>query len=169
MSTNAPQPVLKPGELDAKSMKVGVVTARWNAKITDELEKGAISELKRLGCTDIQAVRVPGAFEVPLGARALIEAGCDGVVALGCIIRGETTHYESICSSVERGCTELQLRTGRPVSFGVLTTENEQQAIDRIGGKHGHKGVEAAQVVVEMVQLLSRIEQKAAREISFNG
>lgn len=166
MSTNAPA---KTNQLKAGGLKIGVVTARWNAKITDELERGAIQELKRLGCQDIKAVRVPGAFEVPLGARALLAAGYDGVVALGCIIRGETTHYDYVCSSVERGCTELQLRTGKPVGFGILTTENEEQAIDRIGGKHGHKGEEAAQVVVEMVHTVRAIENLAQKEISFNG
>ena len=168
MSLNAPQP-LNSGPPDARGFKIGVVTARWNAHITDQLEAGALAELKKQGCTGIQAVRVPGAFEIPLAARALIEAGCDGVVALGCVIRGETTHYDYVCSSVERGCTELQLRTGRPVGFGILTTENEAQALDRIGGKHGHKGVECAQVVVEMIHLLSRIEHGARKEISFNG
>lgn len=168
MSLNPPQS-LSSGPPDARGLKIGVVTARWNAHITDQLEAGALAELKKLGCTGVQAVRVPGAFEIPLAARALIEAGCDGVVALGCVIRGETTHYDYVCSSVERGCTELQLRTGRPVGFGILTTENEAQALDRVGGKHGHKGQECAQVVVEMVHLLSHIERGSRKEISFNG
>lgn len=166
MSTNAPQ---KLNQLKASGLKIGVVTARWNAPITDRLEEGAIEELKRLGCEDIKAIRVPGAFEVPLGARALFEAGYDGVVALGCVIRGETTHYDYVCSSVERGCTELQLRTGKPVGFGILTTENEAQAFDRVGGKHGHKGVEAAQVVVEMVHTTRLIAGLNTNKIGLNG
>lgn len=168
MSTNSPA-ALKNGAVTATGLRIGVVTARWNAKITDELEKGAVAELKKLGCANIQAVRVPGAFEIPLAARALLEAGCDGVVALGCVIRGETTHYDYVCSAVERGCTELQLRTGRPVGFGILTTENEEQAWDRTGGKHGHKGQECSQVVVEMIHLLKAIETSERKEISFNG
>ncbi len=166
MSTNAPA---KANQLQASGMKIGLVTARWNAPITDKLHEGAIATLKKLGCTDIYAVRVPGAFEVPLGARALLEAGYDGVVALGCVIRGETTHYDYVCSSVERGCTELQLRIGKPVGFGILTTENEAQAFDRVGGKHGHKGEEAAEVVVEMIQTTRAIANLTQREISFNG
>lgn len=166
MSTNSPA---KANQLKAAGLKIGVVTARWNAQITDRLHDGAIAELKSLGCEDIRAIRVPGAFEVPLGARALLASGYDGVIALGCVIRGETTHYDYVCSSVERGCTELQLRTGKPVGFGILTTENEQQALERVGGKHGHKGVEAARVVVEMVHLLRAIDTHNQKEISFNG
>jgi 6,7-dimethyl-8-ribityllumazine synthase len=166
MSQNTPTKI---NNLQATGLKIGVVSARWNPEITDRLHDGAIEELKRLGCEDIRAIRVPGAFEVPLGARALLAAGYDGVVALGCVIRGETTHYDYVCSSVERGCTELQLRTGKPVGFGILTTENQEQAFDRVGGKHGHKGVEAAQVVVEMVHTTRLLESLNRNEISFNG
>jgi 6,7-dimethyl-8-ribityllumazine synthase len=148
------------GQWAANGLRIGVVTARWNSQITYKLEEGALSELQSLGCTDIESVRVPGAFEAPLAARALLEAGCHGVVVLGCVIRGETTHYDYVCQSAERGCTELQLRTGKPVGFGILTTENEEQAFDRAGGKHGHKGSECAQVVVEMVRLLQTIADK---------
>lgn len=147
------------GELDAKGLKIGVVTARFNSEVTERLEQGALQALNEMGCTDIRAVRVPGAVEVPLAASALLNSGCDAVVALGAVIRGETSHYDYVCSSVERGCTELQLRTGKPVAFGVLTTENEEQAMDRAGGKHGNKGAEAAQVAVEMVQLIRKIGQ----------
>ncbi len=166
MSQNAPQRI---AQLKAAGLKIGVVTARWNAEITDRLHEGAMDELKKLGCEDVKSIRVPGAFEVPLAARALIEAGYDGVVALGCVIRGETTHYDYVCSSVERGCTELQLRTGKPVGFGILTTENEAQAFDRVGGKHGHKGIECAQVVVEMIHTTRLIASLNQNEISFNG
>lgn len=146
-----------PAKWDGTNLKIGVVAARWNSKITDGLFAGALEELKDLGCRDVRGVRVPGAFEIPLAAKALLDAGCDGIVALGCVIRGETTHYDYVCSSVERGCTELQLRSGKPVGFGILTTENEEQAFDRVGGKHGHKGKEAAQVVVEMVHVVKNI------------
>lgn len=139
-------------------MKIGIVTARWNEKITYVLENGALNELKEMGCRDVKAVRVPGAYEVPLATKALLDAGFDGVVAIACVIRGETTHYDYVCNAVERGCSELALEYGKPVGFGVLTTENEEQALDRAGGKHGNKGAEAAQVTVEMVQLLREIK-----------
>jgi 6,7-dimethyl-8-ribityllumazine synthase len=140
-----------------RELKVGVVTARFNSEITEKLEEGALSYLE--ACEDVQvyAVRVPGAVEIPLAAQTLLEAGCDGVVALGAVIRGETSHYDYVCSSVERGVTELMLAYNRPVGFGVLTTENEEQALDRAGGKHGNKGEEAAQVVMEMIGLLDQI------------
>lgn len=145
------------GELNAKGLKVGVVTARFNSEITVKLEAGALRALQEMSCTEIHAVRVPGAVEIPLAAKALIDSGCDAVVALGAVIRGETSHYDYVCSSVERGCTELQLRSGKPVAFGVLTTENEEQALARAGGHHGNKGTEAAQVAVEMFRLIERI------------
>jgi len=148
------------GEWDGSGLKIGVVTARFNSEVTEKLEAGALRELKEMGCKDVIAVRVPGAVEVPLAAKALLEAGCDGVVALGAVIRGETSHYDYVCSSVERGCTELQLRTGKPVGFGILTTEDDEQAMDRAGGKHGNKGAECAQVVVEMIRLIKKIGSK---------
>ncbi|MES2964541.1 MAG: 6,7-dimethyl-8-ribityllumazine synthase [Bdellovibrionota bacterium] len=148
-----------PARMDATGMKIGVVTARWNDKITYVLEKGALSELAEMKCRDVKAVRVAGAFEIPLAVRALLEAGYDGVVALGCVIRGETTHYDYVCNAVERGCSELALEYGKPVGFGILTTENDAQALDRAGGKYGNKGAEAAQVTVEMVQLLREIKR----------
>ena len=148
------------GEHDGKGLKVGVVTARFNPEVTEKLEQGALKKLEELGCEDIQAVRVPGAFEIPLAAKAMLDAGFDAVVALGAIIRGETSHYDYVCSAVERGCTELQIRTGKPVAFGVLTTENDDQALDRAGGRHGNKGAEAAEVAVEMVRLIRKIGTK---------
>ena len=149
---------LNEGGLDAGGMKIGLVTARWNQDITFLLEEGALIELKKLGCTQIEKVRVPGAFEIPLAAQALMDQGCEGVICLGAVIRGDTAHFEYVCSSVERGCTELQLRAKKPVGFGILTVDNHQQAMERVGGKHGHKGTECAQAVVEMVQLLKQIK-----------
>lgn len=146
------------GKWDGTGLKIGVVTARFNSEITEKLESGALTELQELHCRDVIAVRVPGAFEIPLAAKALLDSGCDGVVALGAVIRGETSHYDYVCSAVERGCTELQLNSGKPVAFGVLTTENEDQALDRAGGSFGNKGAEAAQVAVELCQLLRMID-----------
>ncbi len=148
------------GSHDARGLVIGVVTARFNPEITDKLEAGAMKQLRAMGCEQIRAVGVPGAFEVPLAAKALLESGCHGVVALGAIIRGETSHYDYVCNAVERGCSELALSTGKPVGFGILTTENDEQAEERVGGKHGHKGEEAALVTVEMVRLVQAIAKK---------
>lgn len=141
-------------------LRIGVVTARFNSEVTEKLEIGAIDYLEDLGA-EVYAVRVPGAVEIPLAAKALLDLGLDGVVALGAVIRGETTHYDYVCSSVERGCSQLALEYKKPVGFGVLTTENEEQAMDRAGGKHGNKGQEAAQVVVEMIGLLQELAKTA--------
>jgi 6,7-dimethyl-8-ribityllumazine synthase len=136
---------------------VAVVTARFNQEVTDSLREGCLRKLLALGFSEhqVRVVSVPGAFEIPLAAQWALEQGADGVVALGAVIRGETSHYDYVCSAVERGCTEVQLKFTRPVVFGVLTTENEEQAFDRIGGRHGHKGEEAALVLIEMLNLLS--------------
>lgn len=148
------------GELKPKSTwKIGIVTSRFNHEITEPLENGAYERLIELGIKAEQIIRarVPGAVEIPLTARALIDRECDAVIALGAVIRGETTHYDYVCNSVERGCSEVMLQTKKPVVFGVLTTENEAQARDRIGGNHGHKGRDAAEVAVEMLNLLAMI------------
>ncbi len=141
--------------------KIGIVTARFNSEVTSKLEQGAIQALQEMGFSSAEFVltSVPGAFEIPLAAKAMLEQNFDAVIALGAVIRGETTHYDYVCSSVERGCTELQLKYTRPVAFGVLTTENDEQALARAGGAHGNKGYEAAQVAVEMAQLLQLIRE----------
>ena len=144
-----------------KSLKIGVVTSRFNSEITEKLEQGALDFLEQLNLPDLEvlAVRVPGAVEIPLACQALFDQGCDGVVALGCVIRGETSHYDYVCNSVERGVTALMLERRKPIGFGVLTTENDEQAEARAGGKHGNKGAEAAQVVIEMIGLLNDLKQ----------
>lgn len=140
-------------------MKIGVVTARFNQEITFELEKGALKALEAKGIKnqDIISVRVPGAVEIPLVCKLLLEKGCEGVVALGAVIRGDTAHFDYVCNSVERGITHLMLETGKPIGFGVLTTENEEQAWERTTGSHGNKGAEAAEVVLEMIGLIKNI------------
>jgi 6,7-dimethyl-8-ribityllumazine synthase len=138
-------------------VKVGVVTARFNSEITDKLEEAALSYLENFDL-EILAVKVPGAMEIPLACKALFDIGCDGVVTLGAVIRGETSHYDYVCNSVERGVTALMLEYKRPIGFGVLTTENEEQALDRAGGEHGNKGADTAQVVMEMMGLLQDLE-----------
>lgn len=139
-----------------QALKIGVVTSRFNEEVTYKLEAGALEYLESLNNPDIEilALRVPGAVEIPLAVKALLDKGCAGVVALGAVIRGETSHYDYVCNSVERGVSQLMLEYKKPVGFGVLTTENDEQAMDRAGGKHGNKGAEAAQVVVEMIGLL---------------
>ncbi len=145
-------------------LKVGVVTAVFNSEVTFKLEDAALKALVSLGLThkDIVSVRVPGAFEIPLAVKKLFEdAAVDGVVALGAVIRGDTSHYDYVCSAVERGCTQLALDFGKPVGFGVLTTENEEQALARAGGTHGNKGAETASCVVDMCNLLKALKNRA--------
>ena len=142
----------------SKALKIGVVTSRFNSEITEKLLEGALLVLEDAN-VEILSVKVPGAVEIPITCQALLNAGCDGVVALGAVIRGETSHYDYVCNSVERGISQLMLDTGKPIAFGVLTTENEEQAIERVGGKHGHKGEEAAQVILEMVGLLKDLKK----------
>lgn len=139
------------------TIKVGVVTARFNQEVTGKLEEGAISYLESCEGVEIFAALVPGAVELPLACQAFFDAGCDGVVALGAVIRGETSHYDYVCNSVTDGITRLMLDYKKPIGFGVLTTENDEQALDRAGGKHGNKGAEAAQVVMEMIGLTQEI------------
>ena len=136
-----------------KQLKIGVVTSRFNSEITEKLEDGAIQYLESCGA-EILSVRVPGAVEIPIAAQALLDQGCDGVVVCGAVIRGDTSHYDLVCNSVERGITELMLEYKKPIGFGVITTENDEQAEARAGGAHGNKGQEAAQVTVEMIGLL---------------
>jgi len=136
---------------------VGIVTSRFNSEVTEKLEEGAIGYLENLE-VEIVSVRVPGAVEIPLAIKALFDFGCDAVVAVGAVIRGETSHYDVVCNSVERGVTALMLEYKRPIGFGVLTTENEEQAFARAGGIHGNKGAEAAEVAVEMLGLLDDLQ-----------
>ena len=146
---------MKMGTQKKRKARIGVVTAQFNKDVTERLEKGAIAALKTAGLPKEQVtiVRVPGAFEIPLAIKFLFEAGCEGVVALGAVIRGDTAHFDYVCRSVERGCSHLQLEYGRPVGFGVLTTDNEDQALERCGGRHGNKGAEAVQAVLEMLDI----------------
>jgi len=148
-------PILQ-GQLDwSDEAVIGIVTSRFNANVTEKLEEGALARLHEAGVksSQIARVRVPGAYEIPVAARWLLEQGCSAVIALGAVIRGETSHYDYVCNAVERGCSTLQINSGRPVVFGVLTTEDEEQALARAGGAHGHKGREAAEVALEMLNL----------------
>ncbi|MBR0073172.1 MAG: 6,7-dimethyl-8-ribityllumazine synthase [Bacteroidales bacterium] len=143
-----------------KGMKIGIVVADWNRQITDALCQGAYNTLtdNQVNENDITVVHVPGSFELPTGAATLLNSSTnfDAVICLGCVIQGETRHFDFICSAVAHGLTNLSLQDGRPVIFGVLTTNDMQQAIDRSGGKHGNKGVEAAVTAIKMVAMQSQ-------------
>ena len=146
----------KQGQLDATGLRFGIVVSRFNAFITERLLAGAIDALTRTGArtSDITVVRVPGAFEIPSAARDLAKSGkVDAVVCIGCLIRGDTLHYEVIANEVTRGIGQSAQETGVPHAFGVLTTENLEQAIDRAGLKAGNKGFEAGLAAVEMASL----------------
>ena len=149
------------GELSAEGMKFAVITTRWNTVITDRLLQGALDCLRRSGAAtaDIQVVRVPGAWEIPNAARTIAEAGkVDAIVTLGCLLRGETAHYEAIYNEVSRGIGQSQQDTGVPHAFGVLTCETLEQALDRAGLKAGNKGFEAASAAIEMVNLNRKLK-----------
>jgi len=138
---------------DAKGLCFGIVVTEWNSNITSRLLDGAVSILQKSGAT-YQLLKVPGAFEITSGAVLIASRHkLNGVICLGCVIRGETTHYDSICQSVTLGLTYLNASSPIPFIFGVLTTENEQQALDRCGGRHGHKGEEAAITAIKMAIL----------------
>lgn len=150
------------GEHNARGMRFAIVVARWNSFITERLLQGALDGLRRSGCSDrdISVVRVPGSFEIPSQARTMAETGkYDAIITLGCLIRGETTHYEHIATEVTRGIGQSAQESGVPHSYGVLTCENLEQALDRAGLKAGNKGFEAAISAVEMVSL----KRKTAR------
>lgn len=158
------KPIALEGDLSAAGMKFAIVVARWNAVITDRLLQGALDALLRSGAkrADIEVVRVPGSWEIPGAARQLAATRrFDAIVALGCLIRGETAHYEAIYNEVARGIGQSQQETGIPHSFGVLTCETLEQALDRAGLKSGNKGFEAAAAAIEMASLYRKIEEKA--------
>ena len=156
------KPIAVEGDLSAAGMKFAIVVARWNAVITERLLDAALDALLRSGAvrSDIQVVRVPGAWEIPAAARTLANTGqVDAIVTLGCLLRGETAHYEAIYNEVARGIGQSQQETGIPHSFGVLTCETLEQALNRAGIKAGNKGFEAAVAAIEMVSLRRKLQQ----------
>ena len=147
--------------LDGADLRIGIVMSRFNIDVGEGLLSACTAELKKNNVQDsnILLVTVPGALEIPLALKRMaLSDQFDALIALGAVIRGETSHYDYVCNAVERGCSDLQLRFGRPVVFGVLTIENEEQAFDRVGGKHGHKGVDAAHVLLEMIDLKAHLK-----------
>jgi len=153
------------GSFDGGGMRIGVVVARFNGVISDRLEAAALDCLRRHGVADadVLVARVPGAFELPTVARQLLAAGrVDGVVGLGCVIRGETAHYDYVCEAAVGGLAAIGRETGACVTCGVLTVENLEQAFQRAGGKAGNKGFEAAQALLECLSLRRRIGESPA-------
>ena len=148
------------GKLVAREVKVGIVAARFNELITSKLLDGALDGLKRHDVReeDIHVAWVPGAFEVPLIASKMAKSGkYDAVICLGAVIRGSTSHYDYVCNEVSKGIAAVSLESGVPVMFGVLTTENIEQAIERAGTKAGNKGYDCAVGAIEMVNLIHQL------------
>lgn len=143
-------------ETDLRNIKVAVIAAKWNSFVTDEMLEGAITALKAKGVDEknILTMRCPGSFELPLSCKFCIDyIEPDAVVAIGAVIRGGTPHFEYVCDAVTRGITDLNLNSGIPVAFGVLTTDTVEQATERAGTGKGNKGAEAALSAIEMIQL----------------
>lgn len=146
-----------------ESFPIAIVVSQFNHEITFELRDGAINRLLACGFTmeDITVVEVPGAVEIPLIAQQLAKKShYAAIIALGAVIRGETSHYDYVCQMVSSGCQQVSLACNLPVIFGVLTTEDEAQARERIGGVHGHKGVDAADCACEMVAILKKLNNE---------
>ncbi len=149
------------GNLIGKGLKIGIVVARFNEFITSKLLSGALDVLKRHEVTDenISVAWVPGSFEIPLVAKKMAESKkFDAVICLGAVIRGATSHYDYVCNEVSKGVAQVGLQTGVPTIFGVVTTENIQQAIERAGTKAGNKGSDAAISAIEMANLLKNLK-----------
>ena len=150
------------GNLNAEGKKFAIVASRFNDLIVDKLTSGAADALVRHGASvnDVDTIYVPGAFEIPLAALTVAKTGkYDGIVCVGAVIRGSTTHYDYVCNEVAKGISHVSLTTGVPCAFGVLTTENLEQAFERAGSKAGNKGAESAVAVIEMVNLLNKISK----------
>lgn len=148
------------GKLTAKNMKIAIVVAHFNEFITSKLLSGCIDCLIRHEAADedLTVAWVPGAFEIPMAAKKLAESGkYDAVICLGAVIRGATPHFDYVCAEASKGIAQVSMQTGVPVAFGVLTTENIQQAVERAGTKAGNKGVDCAMTAMEMVNLFKEM------------
>ena len=137
------------------SLTIGLVVSKWNEKITESLFNGAYTTLTEFGvkANNIKRIDVPGSFELVFGSKKMIQAKVDVVIAIGCVIKGETEHFDYICQSVSKGIIDLNINFDTPVVFCVLTDNNIQQSIDRSGGKHGNKGVEAAITALKLANI----------------
>ena len=148
------------GKLDAKGLRVTIVAARFNDFIVERLIGGAVDYLVRHGCDEknIDLVRVPGAFEMPLVCKRLAaRKKCDGLVALGAVIRGATPHFDFVANEAIKGIAQVSLESGMPIGFGLLTTDTLEQAVERAGSKAGNKGAEAAAAMLESVRVLEQL------------
>jgi 6,7-dimethyl-8-ribityllumazine synthase len=151
----------------AERLSIGILVSEWNKEITGSLRDGAVETLVSYGVKRkrIAVYEVPGSFELPLAAQLLCESGAvDAVICIGCIIQGETRHFEFICQTVAQGISRVGLDHSMPVIFGVLTTNTYEQAMERAGGRHGNKGVEAAVAALKMLDLIQKIEKNALTE-----
>jgi 6,7-dimethyl-8-ribityllumazine synthase len=149
------------GKINASNKKFGIVVSRFNEFITSKLVGGAVDKILRTGGDEknIDIVWVPGSFEIPLASQKLANSGkYDAVIALGAVIRGDTSHYEIVCAEVSKGIAKVSLDTGIPVIFGVITTETIEQAIERAGTKAGNKGADAAEAAIEMSNLFCELK-----------
>lgn len=154
------------GDLDASGLHFGIVVSQFNSFITDRLLAGALDALSRTGAEEkqIEIVRVPGSFEIPIAAKKLAATGrCDAIICIGCVLRGETSHYDYVAGETSRGIQLAQLDTGVPMMFCVLTCDTLEQAIDRAGLKSGNKGFEAGLGAVEMGTLSRKLANGSPR------
>jgi 6,7-dimethyl-8-ribityllumazine synthase len=151
-----------PYPLTIQNLKVGIAVAEWNDEITSQLCDGALDILHKAGLQDAQIliVKVPGTFELPLGAQMLFNNSCDAVICLGAVIRGETPHFDYVCKAATDGILRIGLDNQKPCIFGVLTTDDLAQALDRCGGKHGHKGKESAETALWMLAADQNINKR---------
>lgn len=148
-------------KMEGRTCRIALVVSLFNQFITGRLQQGCIQQLQKCGISEemITIVEVPGAVELPLIAKKLFETDqADVVITLGCVIRGDTDHYDYVCQQVSQGCQQVALEFCRPVIFGVLTTDNEEQALSRVGGRHGHKGVDAADAALAMYDIMQQIQ-----------
>jgi 6,7-dimethyl-8-ribityllumazine synthase len=149
------------GDLIASELRIGIAISRWNSFITERLLDGALDTLKRHGVdteSSVDVARLPGSFELPLVVQKMAQSGrYDAIIALGCVIRGATAHFDYVAGEATKGIAQAMLQTGVPVVFGVLTTDTIEQAIERAGTKAGNKGAEAAASAIEMANLLKAL------------
>jgi 6,7-dimethyl-8-ribityllumazine synthase len=147
------------GNFSVQGARVAVITARWNSQVTDGLRDGALRTLTRHNVQAVEDFYVPGAFELPLAAQRAAKTGrFDAVITLGCVIRGDTPHFDYVCAETTRGIGEVSLNQDIPVAFGLLTTDNLKQAMDRAGDNNENKGEEAALTVLEMLELFKNMQ-----------
>jgi 6,7-dimethyl-8-ribityllumazine synthase len=163
MAKNLRSETIQP-KLDGSSLRFAIVVSRFNNVITERLLSGSLEALEKSGVTKAEIVEVPGAFELPLACKKLASKGeYDALIAIGCVIRGETSHYDYVCSETARGLQLAQMDTGVPIIFCVLTCETQEQAMARAGGDHGNKGYDSGLAAIEMARLSQKLSGKMAQ------